>query len=663
LDCEITIDFETYGEVDLMKVGAFRYAEDLGTYPLCLAYSVTQNGNRAGEEEFLLWTPDHPIPSVFCGHTGALRGWNVTFEAAIWEFLMVPRYGFPPMRRTQWRDTMAIASYFGFPKSLEQAAAVVGTEPKDKRGRQLIGLLCKPCKPSKNFPYTRRTPANSPELFDELYEYCLQDVRAETSVYNAMPKKELPPQEQRIWYENLEAGFRGVKVDLEFVNKLKDLRDAKNDVLVKEFLEITDGVTPTQLVATRDFLVEKFGLDLPNLQAETIQSALASDTLEDTPRRVLEIRDSISKVAVKKLDAMVRCASPEDDCIRGMLVYYGAGTGRFAGQLVQLQNLARGSFKVKDEDIQFVYDVDSPQGVDLLYGDTHDFISTMIRPCLIPHDGKYFYDADYSAIEARGVAWLAGQEDMLKNFRKGRDVYKVEASRIYGVPYESIDEKTQEGWLQRWVGKTAVLGLGYQMGPDRFMGTCHDYGQKHITLAFSKQVVAAYREANYKIKELWYQAFDVFKFAIQHRNKIVSLGPVKVSSNGRYLFAKLPSGRTITYVMPQMYMADKSWGPTEQIRYKGIDSKTYKWTWIDLYGGKIVENLVQAIARDIMCERTLALIDHGFEFLFTVHDQIICQADTDDRLDEYLYIMSECPDWAEGFPVKAEGKVCQRFTK
>jgi DNA polymerase len=251
---------------------------------------------------------------------------------------------------------------------------------------------------------------------------------------------------------------------------------------------------------------------------------------------------------------------------------------------------------------------------------------------------------------------------MLAAFRAGKSPYKIMASRIFDVPYDDIDETTQEGWFMRWVGKNAVLGLGYQMGAPKFRATCLKYGQD-IDEELALRTVNIYRETNYKIKEFWYIAFAAFKQAVENINQIVNLGPIQLACDGKYLFVKLPSGRTLTYVTPRVATVEKDLGPTEVIQYKGLNSKTRQWQWIELYGGKITENLVQAIARDLMMQGMFNCIDAGFDFLLTVHDQILCESDRAGRLDEYIGLMTKTPRWAVGFPIEAEGKECRRFSK
>jgi DNA polymerase len=440
-------------------------------------------------------------------------------------------------------------------------------------------------------------------------------------------------------------------VDLELVEDLMKLRDTHTDRLQKEFKNLC-GLEPTQTVAFRNLLLDDYLLDMPNLQKQTIEDTLENGTLDPTARRLLEIRASASQVAGKKLDAIERTGD-FDGRIRDM-------TGRFAGRQVQLQNLARGKFKVSDEDPGIIRGLD-PDDVDILYGvGPMEAVGTMIRPCITCDEGKNMYDADYASVEARGVAWLAGQDDLLRLFSQGQDVYKHQAALTFGGrAVEMTDE-------QRFLGKQQILGCGYQCGPDRFKDMCATYGVD-ISEDMAKLAVDTYRGSYKKIVQLWADAQEAFMTAIRHPGRLTTIGPVKIRASGRYLYARLPSGRTITYCMPSLVTVEKDFGDgpvkLQQVQYWGINSTTRKWMRQHLYGGKIVENLVQGMCRDLMCNAINNVVDAGFEVLFHVHDQIVSQYDNPDCMGRYIEEMTRLPQWARGFPLAAEGKVCQRFSK
>jgi DNA polymerase len=646
----IHLDFETYSECHLKNQGMWRYAEHPTTEAICFAYQVDEGPLK-------LWTPNHPIPKAFQRPYGQVWGWNVAFEAAIWERIMVRQWGFPAILRSKWRDTMALAAYFGFPLDLDRAAFVAGKSQKNPRGIELIKQLCGPIKPTKTFPFDRRTPETHPELFEEFYQYCKDDVAAEHDVHLSLPRQELPELEQRLWYENFLSGRRGVTIDVPLVQALQYIRDYQVDSLDEEICGITNGISATQPTALGDWINRIHGIDMPDMTKESVTEYIAREDTPDEVRRVLEIRQEIGKTSVKKLDKFMECLC-DDGTVKGALIYYGAGTGRFAGRLFQLHNLPRGSFKVSDDMCDAVID-DPDEAFDLLFDRPMDAISTLIRPCLIAEDGTWFYDADYSAIEARGTAWVAGQESMLLAFRKRTPIYEAMAAKIFDIPIEQVQ------FFERFVGKQAVLGLGYQMGWLKFYNTCLDYGQD-IGHDLAKHAVKVYRGENEHIVNFWYTINDACMTAIRNTGKVFVVQTrycaIRIVSTGKYMFIQLPSGRTLTYLVPRISVVTKDWGDIEQIQYRGLDEKN-QWRWIDLYGGKLTENIVQAVARDVMRDGIFRVIDAGFEFKLSVHDQILCQSKKSGRLDEYVGLMTTVPDWANGFPIAAEGKECLRFSK
>jgi DNA polymerase len=289
-------------------------------------------------------------------------------------------------------------------------------------------------------------------------------------------------------------------------------------------------------------------------------------------------------------------------------------------------------------------------------------VGTMIRPCITADIGKHMYDADYASVEARGVAWLAGQSDLLRLFSQGQDVYKHQAAKTFGGRPVEMDDR------ERVLGKQQILGCGYQCGWERFQSMCAQYGVV-ITEEEARHAVHTYRSSYPKIVMLWADAQDAMMKAIRNKNQKIILGPITMAFNGRYLFCRLPSGRTITYCMPSIVTVtktfDKEQGPVklQQIQYWGIDSLTRKWSKQYLYGGKIVENWVQGICRDLMAGGINNVTDAGFEVLFHVHDQIISQHDSPNCMPAYIKQITRLPQWARGFPLAAEGKVCHRFSK
>jgi DNA polymerase len=364
----------------------------------------------------------------------------------------------------------------------------------------------------------------------------------------------------------------------------------------------------------------------------------------------------------------------------GMQVYYGAHTGRYAGRLIQLHNLPKGTFKVFEWDHDFVRAGCDLDTLEMVYGDPSSAISTMIRGCITASKGKYLYIADYSSIEARVLAWFAGEEYLLDLFREGKDVYIAAAQNIYGCAEEEVDDD------RRALGKVQVLGCGFQMGKDRFFETCHEWGVP-VERSLSDLAVDQYRKKNKAIVDLWGTVNDVFTAAVRTPNRIFTTGPIRVVSTKKWMFAQLPSGRTITYPLPRIEVVQKDFGTwvettavindkettlrtwqeklvwIEQITYMGLDSTTKQWRRQETYGGKLVENLVQGMARDIMCEAQLRLGSEGFDFLFCVHDEIVSETVDPWSLEKYMELMTIVPKWAKDLPVNATGDVFKRFRK
>lgn len=643
----IHIDFETYSELDLRKVGAYAYATHPSTEILCLS---VRKGDQAS-----LWTPGKPPPrKVLQGQQ--LWAWNVLFEILIWQHVAVPKYGFPEVPLDQWRDTMALAAYFGLPLDLARASKVVGGPEKDRRGSYLISVLCKPVKPTKARPWSRLTPENSPDLFQEFYAYCEQDTLAEKSVHDFLPRQELPPQEQAYWFDGLQSSLRGVRVDIEAVGNMILLRDEYIDKQRQVLHRLTGGIDFTQGEKLREHLLIDHGVPLENMQKGTLEAALKDEAMPPEARQIIDIRLSCGMVSVKKLDAMLRVLGP-DGRAHGMQQYFGAHTGRDSGRLIQLQNLPKGAFHVEESYLDLVASgLLSLEDFECVFGDPMVAMSTLIRGCITATPGRFMYVADFTAIEAVILSWAASDYEMVEDFRRKVPVYEKAAARVYGVQLEEVTK------AMRNLGKVMVLGGGFGMGKDRFAETCEEWGVV-VDRETSDRAIDVYRTDRVAVVNYWYEMDNAFKDAISTPNRMFKAGPVTVASNGRYLFARLPSGRTITYPMPEIRKVKKPWGRVDCITYKGIDSMTKQWRRIETWGASCVENVVQGIARDVMKEAQMRTGALGFETLFSVHDEVVSEHDRGDRYDEYLSAMEQPPAWGLDLPIRAEGEVCKRFRK
>lgn len=647
---QTSLDFEIYSEADLRAVGAWRYAEHPSTEVLCCAHAV-------GDAEPALWLPGMEFPaSLFLADEA--HAWNAEFEYAIWLRVCVRRYGWPIVPPEFFRCSMSLALSFNLPGRLDLAARVLGVaEQKDTRGTYLITKLCKPRpRTSKANAEPRWTPATAPDDFAELYAYCRQDVRTERAVVAALPRRALPPIEQATYLESLKANARGITIDAVSVEQAIAGVETHCARLAAEHRGITGGLEPTQPIRVRAWLFDR-GVYLPTMQAETIDAALESDVLPmpDDARRVLEIRRSVSQVSVRKFHAMRRSCC-NDGRIHGMLQYHGAGTGRWAGRLVQLQNLAKpakelGRMKAEEWiERAHVFDVD----VLNVFGDPMAFFSAFVRPCLVASPGKILLAADFSAIECRVLAWLAGEHWLLDTFASGGDVYVVQATDLFGFDVNKTDHPKE-----REVGKRIVLGCGYQMGAAKFAVTSKKYGAP-VSDDFAAEAVQSYRRLNRRIVQFWYDMQAAAELAIRKPGLETRVGRIGFRSTRTILQMKLPSGRLLTYWRPRLEPGDH--GP--RIVYEGVNSLTKQWGRQETYGGRLVENATQAVARDLCRDAILRMSAVGYDYLFSSHDEIVSETDAI-RADIGVYcrLMEQVPEWAAGCPIAADGWIGQRYRK
>lgn len=450
------IDFETRSCADLKKFGAARYAQDPTTEVICLALKWQ------GQEPVLWYSPNFRsgVQSVsdetvkrMVTEAEAISGHNVSFEFFIWKYVM-PRYGFAMFDARKLRCSLAKAAMYGLPRSLEQACEAIGVaQQKDKEGSRLMLRLCKPRRALKadmmNDPdwETRTYWYGSPGDFARLGAYCMQDVRAEEALSSRLP--DLPETEQRVWQLDLAINDRGVRVDAEAAQAVLDCIGAHSEKLTKEFARMTGLASPSQRDATLRCLLA-LGVQMEGLRAKDVEEALAT-TENKMAKRILEIRQSLSKTSTAKYTTLLG-AKMLDDRLRGMFMYHGAGTGRWTGRIVQLQNLPRGTFS----DVDWAIDLFRNHDLEMLsmfYGDIPPAAATCLRGMLIPAEGKDFICADYSSIEGRVLAWLAGEESALNVYRAGHDPYKVAASAIYHVAYDDVQKK------QRQIGLLSLCEL------------------------------------------------------------------------------------------------------------------------------------------------------------------------------------------------------------
>ena len=671
---EAHIDFETFSEADLPKVGHYRYAEDSSTEILLCSYY------RDGWDSEKLWAPfeGEPMPAdlrdIFEDHETIIVAWNAAFERQITRCCL-PQFEVPV---TRWRCAMVDAMAVGFPGKLETVGPAIGLDPdlfKQEGGRKLINKFCKARKPSKKNPATRWTPNTAPEDWALFKSYCRQDTRAETAVWNKLRTWRLPAVEQRLWEIDQTINDRGIQVDLELARAAHAMGVMHRDRLIERAKEITGLDNPNstkQLVEwlnSQDDFDPEEDTEVEDLRKKTVEKILGRGDLAEVTRQVLELRQQIAKSSLKKYDTILR-ATCADGRIRGTLQFYGANrTGRWAGRLLQIQNLPQGiieDFKVLAlarylvrrglyKDVCFLFGIENVPGI----------LATLIRTCLVAAPGKRLVVADLSAIEARVTAWFAKCEWRLEVFRTHGMIYEASASQMFGIPFQEFRDykkRTGKHHPARKKGKVSELALGYQ-GAVNAMVTMGAL-EMGLTLEELQPMVDAWRRANPEIAGdldeegwpkggLWRDVEKAAKRTIQTKRRHEAAGCIFRFAGGM-LIITLPSGRHLHYV--RAHIGKKPGAKKDNIAYWGVDQKTKRWGLLYTYGGKLVENIVQAFSRDILREILLAMDDLNYHPIMLVHDEVVTEEpEGSGSLGEVLGIMGREVRYAPGLPLKGAG--------
>jgi DNA polymerase len=662
----LSIDIETYSSVDIGAAGLYKYAQSPDFQVLLLAYSLD-----GAPVEVLDLTTDPLLPlklvqALFDPNT-VKHAFNAAFEWYGLSRYLQGRMPIPPADwLPQWRCTMLHSLYCGYPASLASTGRALGL-PEDKQkmtvGKALIAYFCKPCSPTKaNGGRTRNLPAHAPEKWALFKTYNAQDVVTEMEIERRLSGFPVPPTVQIQWVQDQAINVRGVGVDLELVAGAQALDGGGKELGSEEARRLTGLGNPNSPAQLLPWLRSR-GVNVDNLRKETVADLLARDNLPDTVRRVLELRQSLSKTSIKKFDALETVAG-EDGRARGLLQFYGANrTGRWAGRLVQPQNLPR--TYIRFELLPLARDLVKQQNVEALswvFGSVSDTLSQLIRTAFVPAPGNEFVDADFSAVEARIVAWLAGEEWVLEVFRTHGKIYEATASQMFGIPMECIRKGSPE-YSYRQRGKVATLALGYGGGISamRTMDTAKalaDLPDEEIM-----DMVDRWRATNPAIKSLWYQVEAAAKTAVEQGRRVVLPLP-----NTQLVFARvcdqrfgldwltiaLPSGRELFYAKPHATV-NRFGKPS--LAYYGLNQTTKKWEEVETYGGKLVENITQAVGRDLLAEAIGRLERAGYPVVFHIHDEVVVDTPRcpDTALEDVERIMAEQPPWAAGLPLKADG--------
>jgi DNA polymerase len=637
----IVLDFETRCVVNI-KAGASRYSLDAEV--MCLSYSLD------GGFSVNRWYPGQPLPTDL--FEAIARGepvfaHNATFEINIWRNVMVAKHGWPEIADNQWRCTQSEALAMGLPAGLEKIAEGMKLPvKKDMAGRRLMLRMSKPRKPTKKDPSVWH---EKPEDKEKLLAYCDQDVLAEIAVHNAVPR--LNNRELQIYHYDQRVNRRGIPFDRDLAKAALWLWNEHTKELQDELAEITGGLVTTsrEVKNIHSFLVLE-GVDLPDLTKLSVIEALSDPQLPPKARRVLEIRQELALSSVSKYQAMLRSIEP-DGRIRGCVQYHAAQTGRWGGRLVQVQNFPRG--KLDKSELEKIVSLVKQRRLNVLkmLMPLGDLLSSLLRSAIVAPPGKKFIVSDFASVEARGLAWMANEKWLLEAFRNKEEIYKIMASEIYSTP---VDKITKD---QRFIGKSAILGAGYQMGGTKFAATLANSGVV-LPIETCNGIIKAYRKKNDSIVRHWYAVEKAAVRAVETGGK-AEVGPFVYYMKGDWLLCRLPAGRDIAYYKPRLVPG--KYGP--QIAYLGV-GKTGKLVSTPTYGGSLVENNCQAICRDILVYSMSRLERAGYPVIMHVHDEVVLEVDEDfGSVEEVESIMSETPEWAKGFPVGAEGFECTRYRK
>lgn len=656
----LSIDLETFSSVPIAKAGAQKYIESHDFEILLFAYSV--DGSDVSCIDFLQgeilpnWLIDALASPDYIKHA-----YNAAFE---WGCLS--RYLGRQLPPEQWRCTMFHGLYAGYTAGLDATGRALGL-PEDKRklntGKALIRYFCVPCAPTKaNGGRTRNMPHHAPERWQLFKEYCRQDVVTEMEIEKRLSSIIIPDFVQKEWERDLIINSRGVAVDMELVEGALNIDKTVHDRLVAEAMELSGLNNPNSVAQLSLWLESQTGENISDLRKDTVAKMLAEKDNSPKVKRMLEIRQELGKTSTKKYDA-IEAAVCKDGRVRGLLQFYGANrTGRWAGRLVQVQNLPR----TYTNPLELARELVKNRNIEALrfiYGSIPDTLSQLIRTAFIAAPGKVLIDADFSAIEARVISWLAGEEWRLEVFRTHGKIYEASASQMFGVPIELIKKGNPEYSL-RQKGKVAELALGYQGGTGALiaMGAL-DMGIAEEDLS---DIVSRWRESNKRIRDLWYKMEAAAVQVISQGgavgvNGLVISHELNCDTGFDALTILLPSGRKLFYVSPQI--GENQWGKPS-LSYMGMNQTSKKWQRIETYGGKLVENSVQAIARDCLAQAIENLETAGIPVVFHIHDEVVidCTPDTA-SLDDVIQIMSKPIPWASGLPLGADGWVGTFFKK
>ncbi|MFZ7339647.1 DNA polymerase [Streptococcus suis] len=636
----LNIDIETYSSNDI-KDGVYKYVDAPDFEVLLFAYSLD-----GGPVECIDLTKQNlpfEIQKAIFSDEVRKSAFNAQFErVCLSKHFDAPYYLDP----SQWRCTMVHAQELGLPSSLERCASYLNlAQEKDTAGKNLIKYFSVPCKPTKaNGGRTRNLPEHDPEKWQMFIDYCKQDVVVEMAIAERLSVLPVADREWDFYTADQRINDRGVALDAELVESALYCKDVKMDMLFEELKSTTGLDNPNSRAQLLPWL-KTHGYSASSLTKADVQKELK--TASGELKRVLELKLQTAMSSLKKYEAMER-AMCSDGRVHGLLQFYGASrTGRWAGRVVQVQNLARNYLKDLDDARNYVKarDIDA---VEILYDSLNDTLKQLVRTAFVAEGDKEFYVSDFSAIEARVIAWYAKEQWRLEVFSTHGKIYEASASQMFHIPIEDVDKELRQK------GKIAELALGYQGGP----GALKQMGALEMGVAEDElqSLVDDWRRANPGIVQFWKDVQTAAVKALRTR-AVIKLGRLRFKYSKGFLLIQLPSGRQLAYARAKL--EDGDYGP--KLTYEGQGDKAY-FTKQETYGGKLVENIVQATARDILAEAILRLEKNGYPVVFHVHDECIVEA-SGTTIETINELMAQAPDWADGLPLNSEGYVTKYYKK
>ena len=654
----LLIDLETYSSVDISKAGAFKYVESPDFEIMLLAYAWNDGpvyviDLMAMEDDDCLEAEE--LQDVVAGIRDpdtVKVAHNSAFERAC-----LSKYLRQELPAKEWEDTMILAAMNGLPMSLDAAGAALQLkDQKIKEGTTLINYFCKPCRPTiSNGGRTRNLPKHAPDKWSRFVEYCRRDVEVEQAIYYRLRHFPVPDWERQVWALDSRINERGVLVDTELAEAAIAVGEEFKTEHMAEMQKLTGLDNPNSVAQLKDWL-ETVGLTCESLNKATVADLRKAAT-DPTTRRVLELREMLGKTASKKYEAMTAAACA-DDRVRGILQYYGAGrTGRWAGRLVQPQNMAQNHLDAIDKVRELVRQRDLAT-LELAYDNVPDVLGQLTRTALIAKPGHTFLVSDYAAIEARVIAYLAGEKWRMDVFANGGDIYCSSASQMFKVP---VEKHGVNGHL-RQKGKIAELACGYGGG----VGALKAFGADKMGLTEDEMqdIVDQWRAASPTIPRFWRETERAAKRALQNPGRSFkvwgwdeTITVCTYRKDKDALRCLLPSGRVLSYWGAYLDEIDNS------IRFMGQNQTTRKWERTETWGGKLVENIVQAVARDCLAVALIRLEAAGYDIVFHVHDEIIAEAPDGSRWQDMADIMGQPIDWAPGLLLRGDGYATKFYMK